>query len=142
MRALQICEKQLGADHPQTAGSLNNLADLYRSQGKYAEAEPLYVRALQIREEQLGADHPDTAGSLNNLAGLYYQQGRYEEAELLCQQAVQVALASLGMEHPQTQQLLMNHLTLLSHIHTNGDVEALIQLLAQGEQDDGEIVQG
>ncbi len=141
-RALQIREKQLGADHPDTATSLNNLAFLYQSQGKYAEAEPLYVRALQIREEQLGADHPDTAGSLNNLAGLYYQQGRYEEAELLCQQAVQVALASLGMEHPQTQQLLMNHLTLLSHIHTNGDVEALIQLLAQGEQDDGEIVQG
>src|SRR5262249_4143207 len=101
------------------------------------EAEPLYLRALQIREQQLGAEHPDTATSLNNLAGLYTSQGKYTEAEPLYQWAVKVSMASLGMEHPQTQQILMNHLTLLSHIHTDGDVEALLQLLAQGEQDDG-----
>jgi len=46
------------------------------------------------------------------------------------------SLASLGMEHPQTQQILLNHLTLLAQVHTNGDLEALLQLLAQGEQDD------
>jgi tetratricopeptide (TPR) repeat protein len=33
---------------------LNNLAGLYYSQGKYAEAEPLYKRSLQIREKTLG----------------------------------------------------------------------------------------
>ena len=39
--------------------SLNNLAVLYRSQGAYAKAEPLYLRALAIREKALGPDHPD-----------------------------------------------------------------------------------
>src|SRR5215470_2947026 len=34
-RALAIREKALGADHPNTAASLNNLAELYRAQGKY-----------------------------------------------------------------------------------------------------------
>ena len=73
----------MGKDHPDTATSLNNLAVLYRAQGKYAEAEPLYQRALAIYEQQLGQDHPDTASSLNNLAGLYKAQGKYAEAEPL-----------------------------------------------------------
>ncbi len=60
-RALRIREAQLGADHPYTALSLNNLAVLYKSMGQYDKALPLCERALRIREAQLGADHPDTA---------------------------------------------------------------------------------
>ena len=59
-RALDIREKALGKDHPDTANSLNNLAELYNKQGKYVEAEPLYKRALDIREKELGKDHPST----------------------------------------------------------------------------------
>jgi tetratricopeptide (TPR) repeat protein len=77
----------LGAKHPDTASSLNNLAVLYKSQGKYAEAEPLYERALEIRERVLGAEHPDTTTSLNNLAVLYKSQGKYREAEPLFERA-------------------------------------------------------
>ncbi len=50
----------LGPDHPDTVQSLNNLAFLYDSQGKYEQAEPLYQRALAIREKRLGPEHPDT----------------------------------------------------------------------------------
>ncbi len=42
---------------------------IYDSQGRYAEAEPLYARALQLRREVLGERHPNTIASLNNLAG-------------------------------------------------------------------------
>ncbi len=42
------CEQQSGASHPDTATSLNFLALLYESQGRYQEAEPLYQRALAI----------------------------------------------------------------------------------------------
>jgi hypothetical protein len=34
------------------------LGDLYRAQGRYADAEPLYKRALAIFEKALGPDHP------------------------------------------------------------------------------------
>jgi Tetratricopeptide repeat len=34
-----------GSEHPSIAGSLNNLAALYREMGDYAKAEPLYERA-------------------------------------------------------------------------------------------------
>ncbi len=70
-----IREAQLGADHPDTATSLNNLAGLYDAMGQYEKALPLYERALAISEAQLGADHPSTATSLNNLAGLYRVDG-------------------------------------------------------------------
>jgi tetratricopeptide (TPR) repeat protein len=80
-RVLAIREKALGADHPDVAASLNNLALLYANQGRYADAEPLYKPALAIREKALGPNHPDIAQSLNNLALLYHNQGRYADAE-------------------------------------------------------------
>ena len=63
-RALAICEKVLGREHTETAGTLNNLAFLHRRQGRYAEAEPLYRQALEIRRTVLGESHPDCAHSL------------------------------------------------------------------------------
>ncbi len=39
----------LGPEHPRVAGHLNNLAELYRAQGKYAEAERMEARAKAIR---------------------------------------------------------------------------------------------
>jgi hypothetical protein len=57
-----------GPNHPDVALLLNNLAELYRIQGHYGDAEPLDKRSLAIREETLDPDHPDVAQSLNNLA--------------------------------------------------------------------------
>jgi len=59
----------LGAEHPATAQSLNNLAGVLKDQGRYGEAEPLYRRALAIHEKGLDAEHPDTATALWYLAG-------------------------------------------------------------------------
>lgn len=59
--ALQEAEGTYGLDHPDAATSLNNLAMLYRAQGRYVEAEPLCQRALGIYERALGADHARTA---------------------------------------------------------------------------------
>ncbi|MCP4697080.1 MAG: tetratricopeptide repeat protein, partial [Gammaproteobacteria bacterium] len=39
----------LGPEHPDTAESLNNLAELYRELADYARAEPLHQRALTVR---------------------------------------------------------------------------------------------
>ena len=55
-RARAIFEKALGPDHPEVATNLNNLAELYRVQGRYAEAEPLNRRSLAIREKAFGPE--------------------------------------------------------------------------------------
>ncbi len=70
----------LGPEHPKVATSLNNLAELYREQGRYEEAEPRYNRSLAIREKVLGPEHPAVALSLNNLALLYYAHGQLGSA--------------------------------------------------------------
>jgi hypothetical protein len=60
-------------DHPDVAGSLNNLAGLYDSQGWYSEAEPLYIEALAICDRILGVNHPTTTTIRENLAILQRQ---------------------------------------------------------------------
>ncbi|WP_130758767.1 tetratricopeptide repeat protein, partial [Microcystis aeruginosa] len=70
-QALDLYKRLLGDNHPHVAQSLNNLAGLYDSQGRYTEAEPLYLQALDLYKRLLGDNHPHVAQSLNNLAGLY-----------------------------------------------------------------------
>ncbi len=65
------------------ATSLNNLAELYRAQGRYAEAEPLLKRALATFEKALGPEHPHVATSLANYAALLRETGRATEAAKL-----------------------------------------------------------
>ena len=69
--------------HPHIATTLNNLATLYREQGHYDKAEPMFKRALSIQEKSLGTDHPHIAGTLNNLALLYQATNRESEAKKL-----------------------------------------------------------
>jgi len=85
-KALQVAEANAGKIHPMWP-SLNNLAQLYATQGQYAQAEPLYKRTLAIKEKALGPDHPDVAMSLNNLAQLYDTQGQYAQAGPLYKRA-------------------------------------------------------
>ena len=73
-KALELAEES-GPNNVNIATTLNNLAGLYKTQGEYALAEPLYKRSLKIDEKALGPDHPSVATTLNNLAGLYYTQG-------------------------------------------------------------------
>ncbi len=105
-------EKQLGDNYPDIAISLNNLAELYQSQGRYSEAEPLLKEALAIDKKQLGDNDPATAASLNNLAVFYIDQKRYIAAEPLLKEALAIDKKQLGDNHPATARTL-NNLALL-----------------------------
>ena len=87
---VKVTKKNVGLDHPDEATSLNNLAELYRTQGQYAAAEPLYKRSLEIWEKALSLDHPDVATSLEILANLYQATNRKQEAEKLEQRAAAI----------------------------------------------------
>ena len=89
-KALEVAEKNDGANHLSVATSLNDLAVLYKAQGQYAQAEPLLKRALAIREKALGPDHPHVAASLNNLAELYLATDRFIEAGKLQRRAARI----------------------------------------------------
>ena len=59
---------------------INNLAQIYSFEGRYAEAEKLYVRAIGIWERALGPAHPDVAGCLLNYASVLRKVHRKKEA--------------------------------------------------------------
>lgn len=80
---MKVAEKAFGINHPKFGASLNNLAELYQDQGKYAEAETLYKLALKTLEKALGPDHPVVATVLENVAECYKNMGSKDEVEIL-----------------------------------------------------------
>jgi tetratricopeptide (TPR) repeat protein len=120
-RALAIYEARLGADHPETASSLNNLATVLADQGDLDGARTLYERALSIRQARLGADHHDTGHSLNNLATVLRAQGDLAAARTLHERALAMYEARLGADHPTTAYSLSN---LASVRRAQGDLAA------------------
>jgi Flp pilus assembly protein TadD len=104
-KMIDWCERN---EDPQLAFSLNQLALLYLTQGKYNETEPLFLRSLSILENQLGKNNPDVATSLNNLAGLYLDQGKYKEATHLYLKSLSILENQLGENDPDVAQSLNN----------------------------------
>jgi CHAT domain-containing protein len=107
-RVLAIREKVLGAEHPDTAMALNNLAVTYSELGKQPEALPLQERVLAIREKVLGAEHPDTVMALGNLAVTYSDLGDYAKALPLEERVLAIREKALGTEHPDTTHALLS----------------------------------
>lgn len=57
---LEAGKDRLGKDNPYIAISLNNLAALYESTGRYQQAEPLYLKAIKIAVKILGEENHNT----------------------------------------------------------------------------------
>ncbi len=107
-RMLKIHEQVLGANHPDVAADLNNLAILYSISGDYTKGEQLGQRALIIREKELGPEHPDVANTLNNLAIIYKERGEYAKAEPIYLRALAIREKALGPEHTDVANFFIN----------------------------------
>jgi CHAT domain-containing protein/Tfp pilus assembly protein PilF len=124
---LESLEKKFGPYHRDVAGALNNLAQLYGSQGRDVEAEPLLKRALAILDKVSGLDSAEAAPELNNLAALYQRQERYAEAEPLFKRALAIREKSLRPAHPDVGQSLNNLATLYENLGRHADSEPLFK---------------
>ena len=111
-RAIELNRKTLGDEAAETLHSLNDLAELYWTQAKYADAAPLWNKLLQSQRRALGEEHPDTLRTVNNLAALSFALGKYPEAESLFARALAVQRRKLGSDHEDTLST-MNNLGLL-----------------------------
>ncbi|KAI8804496.1 hypothetical protein BJ742DRAFT_905365 [Cladochytrium replicatum] len=60
-----------GDDYLKSIEMSISLAGLYRLQGEYDLAKPLFTSSLEKRTEILGLDHPKTLESMHDLATLY-----------------------------------------------------------------------
>ena len=79
-----------------------NLASTFWNQGRWKEAEELFVQVMETRKRVLREEHPDTLTSMANLASTYRNQGRWKEAEELFVQVMETRKRVLGEEHPDT----------------------------------------
>jgi tetratricopeptide (TPR) repeat protein len=78
------------------------LAQIYHNQGKYGDAEPLYLSCLEKRTRLLGEMHPRTLKSQHSLGLLYYDWGKYAQAEPLYVSCLKNRKAVLGDDHSDT----------------------------------------
>jgi tetratricopeptide repeat protein len=78
------------------------------NQGRWMEAEKLFVQVMEKRKTVLEPEHPDTLTSMSNLASTYQYQRRWTEAEQLNVQVMETRKRVLGPEHPDTLTSMAN----------------------------------
>jgi tetratricopeptide (TPR) repeat protein len=80
-------------DHPQIGLTLTGLAEVFLTQGRFAEAEPLLKQALEIQEKALGPSHPQVAKVSLDYASLLRRQHRPRDAARLEKRAKNIMKA-------------------------------------------------
>jgi eukaryotic-like serine/threonine-protein kinase len=101
-KALNIRQRVLGPESPETLRSMSALAETIREQGHFTEAETLQRQALDVQKRALGAEHPDTLTSMYNLSNILRGEGRYPDAEKLDRETLGMRRRVLGTDHPDT----------------------------------------
>ena len=124
LAALEKAEA-FGDRDPRLGSTLKNLAELYRSQGKYDKAEPLYQRLLIISEKMLGPEHLHLATILDTLAIVYQKQEKHEEAGLLYQRQVILLQKALGENCVEAALTLEKHAVMLREIDRHQEADEL-----------------
>ncbi len=107
-RAVRIKTAALGADHPEIAESLHNLAVVHFFRGEYLDAKPLWERAVAIRRAALGPDDPEVAKTVNALANLLNVIGEFDQARQLYEEALAIRERAYGKEHARVGESLNN----------------------------------
>jgi len=65
---METSSRVLGAEHPDTLASMNNLTYTLKSQSRNEEAISLMKQCFQLQKQTLGPQHPYTQTSLEALS--------------------------------------------------------------------------
>ncbi len=125
-KALAKRQALLGADHPHTLASRNNLASAYLKDGQVKKAVPFLEALLEKCQATLPANHPTILTCMNNLATAYCGDGQVKKAIPLLEAALEKHQATHGANHPDTLRSMNN---LAGAYLTNGQVKKAIPLL-------------
>jgi tetratricopeptide (TPR) repeat protein len=107
-QAHEAAVKLHGERHPSALTTMNSVADLRQTQGRYAEALQCYQTVCAGREVALGTEHASTCTARNNLATLYANCGQLDEAVALSRTVLDIRLRTLGEGHRDTLASLHN----------------------------------
>jgi tetratricopeptide (TPR) repeat protein len=111
-RALEGRVAILGASHPETLTTRQNLANVMVIQGRQAEALPLLHELLALQRQIRGPGHPNSSIAAATLAWAYEDLGQLDKAEALYRETL-----ALEREHdadfPETYSTQQNFAMLL-----------------------------
>jgi tetratricopeptide (TPR) repeat protein len=128
----------LGPDHPNTHGSLANVATAVQLQGRISEALALYLETVESYKRTLGPNHPDTLNVERNLATALGEQKRYSEAEKIFRRAFEKRQQLFGPDHHQVIDDLCDLAITLSHMGRHAEAGRIFQdTLERAEQSEG-----
>jgi len=96
---------------------------MYLQQGRYDEAESLFLQILENRRIKRGEGHLATLETAYLLGTLYKNQGRYDKAEYFLLEAAWGRHFALGDEHPDTLEALNNLIDLYESWNKPKEVE-------------------
>jgi len=102
VEALAIQERLFDGDHPDVAGTLNNLGGLKLTQGDCAGAERLLVRARDMYGNLYGRDHAAVGRACCMLARAHECAGNLDAATPLFREGLAIFRDVLGSGHPYT----------------------------------------
>jgi tetratricopeptide (TPR) repeat protein len=102
---------------------------VFRSQGKFAEAEHMYREELELTEARRGKEHISALISQNNLALTLRYQGKLDEAEEILFEALAKCTKLLGQEHLLTLRIRTNYAIALGFQSRAGAEQALREAL-------------
>jgi tetratricopeptide (TPR) repeat protein len=91
--------ESLGYEDVRQIEPLGALAELYRLQGNYDDAESMLKRLVSVREQYPDERKVELAKALNNLAALYKTEGKYSEAEAVYSKAEELINTSRKDSH-------------------------------------------
>lgn len=98
-RALETY-REMGTERFGLAEGDVNLGVMLRTEGKYAEAEPLFRDGLAMYRSLLGEEHPSVAYAWLHLGQLHYLEGKYAEAEEEVGKSLKIDQQKLPPGHP------------------------------------------
>ena len=104
----QVWAQSPAASPTASIAAIDERAEQFMSQGRYAEALPLYRQVLAAREAAGNPERPSVAISLNNVARTLEKMGNAADALPLYLRALAISEKANGSDHPSTGTHLNN----------------------------------
>lgn len=98
--AVKLAVRALGANDPQVARMLMQLADYHWSTGQLKEARHALEQALFLWEQRFGAGSAEAVNARYRLGLLSFDMGRIQDAEQLLKQVLAMRQVELDEGHP------------------------------------------
>lgn len=126
-RALVLRRQELGSNHPDTVGIMNDVAIILVSQGKLQEARKVLAEVVEVKRRTFGPEDPVTLRSVSNIAGVMAMLGSYEEASKLTEETWHIQQRVEGPEKIFTLRAAYNLAIMWRHLGRTEEARKLFE---------------